>query len=477
MASRRDLFQSYQFMIQRVISSVVLRETDPPQTPMRRMGGAGVASVMIAILALAIAGIIGLVNPGGSAAYQNSEVVIVEEETGAVYVWFFEDDDPPRLFPVTNFASAALIVGSTATEEVSRASLADAPRGPRLGIVDAPASLPDPERMLGDPLTLCSLPAETISGAETPNTALVVGEDISQGSLVGDAAVLVRDIQTGTLHYVWAGSQYPIPREEPVLEGLTLRLAPQIEVGTAWLNALPTGQDLVPQPVAGRGAPSAAVPGALVGEVRVVESAGDRQYYQVGASRISEITEVQSQLLLADPRIADAYPGQRPQALPLSAAEANAADRVELPNPAPTDPPARQPATAEVSGATSTLCASFADNEATPRIAVDAAVEGAGDAAVTARVTPNGTVLADRVNVAPGFGAVVEAVISPDAPRGIRFLITDDGYRFALANPGAQAALGYAETPVIRMPESLIDRIPEGDALDPEEALRRAPIL
>ncbi|MEN3308214.1 MAG: hypothetical protein V7603_4416, partial [Micromonosporaceae bacterium] len=40
MASRRDQLQSYQFLIHRVISALVMRETDPAESPLRRGVGA-----------------------------------------------------------------------------------------------------------------------------------------------------------------------------------------------------------------------------------------------------------------------------------------------------------------------------------------------------------------------------------------------------------------------------------------------------
>lgn len=468
MASRRDLFQSYQFMVQRVISGVVLRETDPIQTPLRKMIGSGFASVMIAVVALAGTGLIGIFFGGTNTQWQDGGAIIVEEESGARFVWLPDEDGRELLYPTANFASAALLVGGTEIVGVSHASLLEVPRGPRLGIADAPDSLPVPELMLGAPWTLCSLPTQTISGERIPNTALVVGSNITEGDQTGDAAVLVKDIERGTLHMVWNGHQYPIPNPEPVLEGLTLRTVPQVEVGTAWLNALPSGLDLVPVPVAERGAPSTAFPGAISGEVRYVESADDKQYYQVAAQQIVEITEVQALILLADPLIRNtAYAGRTPEALLLSAAEANLAQRVELTEAAPTDPPADQPARAEITEQEPTICASFEADQATPQIAVDAAVQGAEKANTTQRVTEAGTVLADRVLVEPGYGTIVEGMASSTAEAGTRYLVTDEGRSYPLPSEEVQKRLGYGDFQPIALPASLIARVPSGAALDP----------
>ena len=65
MASKRDQLQSYQFLVQRFVSALVMHETDPAHLPFRRLAGAAFASVMVAVLALAGVGIYGLLRPGG----------------------------------------------------------------------------------------------------------------------------------------------------------------------------------------------------------------------------------------------------------------------------------------------------------------------------------------------------------------------------------------------------------------------------
>lgn len=479
MASRRDLFQSYQFMVQRVISGIVLRETDPLQTPLRKMIGSGFASFMIAAVALGGTTLIGVFFKSGNTEWQTSEKVIIEAETGAKFVYQdLTDDgkDNKLLHPMTNFVSAALLVGTRDTVEVSQLSLRDAPRGPRLGLFDVPDSIPEPEQMLGGPWTLCSIPAtEEDTGELVPNTALAVGQATTEGADIKDDAVIVRDIELNSLHLVWNGHQFPIPRgaEDAVLEGLTLRTKPQIQVGTAWLNAVPIGAQLRPYPVVGRGEMSTAVPGAIVGEVRVVESLQGRLYYQVARNQIIEITQVQARILLGDPAIRDTvYAGRPPTELPLTAAEANLASSRPLAAPEPTDPPREEPGRAEVTSEVDTVCASFQDDRPTPQIAVRATVQGAENATATQSRTEEGTVLADRVLVEPGFGAIVQEQASTDAVAGTRYLITDEGRRYPLS-PDIQTKLGYENAELILLPTSLVARVPLGDALDPAIARQR----
>ncbi|MBB3677839.1 type VII secretion protein EccB [Modestobacter versicolor] len=478
MASRRDLFQSYQFMVRRVIAGMVLRETDPVQDPLRRLVGAVFGGVMVTVLTLAVVGVIGVLRPGGNTSWQDGGRVVVEEETGARFVWLPDADGESRLHPVTDFASAALLAGSTTVVQVSADSLDDVPRGPRLGIPGAPDSLPPADRVLGSPWTLCSLPAETVSGETVPNTALVVGQGTSRGAAVGEDAVLVRDVEQGTLHVVLGGHQFPVPpsAEPAVLEGLALRTEPVLPVGTAWLSALPAGEQLAPQPVPGQGGASAVLPGAVVGQVRFVAAGDERQYYQVAVDRVVEITEVQARLLLADPTTrATAYGGQLPTELPLSPAEAAAAPRTELPEAQPTDPPATLFEVADADPADQTLCASFSaatagEEDAVPQVTVQAAVDGVETAAVTQRRTQDGVVLADRVVVRPGWGTLVESVTAPGAAGGTLTLVTDEGIRYPLPSERVAAVLGYGGVEPVRLPASLVARVPAGPALDVADA-------
>lgn len=473
MATRRDQFQSYQFMVQRVVSALVLRETDPVQSPLRRMSGAAFGSVMLAVLAVGVAGVIGVMFPGGNDRWRAGGAVIVERETGSNYVWMPDSSGEFHLYPVANFASAALLNKSPKTILVSRKSLArdDVPRGPQLGIPDAPESLPDPKRMLSPPWTLCSLPAKTISGDEVPNTALVIGRGTSKGVPIQSAAILVRDTERGSLHMVWRGYQYRVSDEAAVLEALTWRLEPMIRVGTAWLSALPAGKDLGPLRLKGEGRESTALPGARIGQIRVVVSGDSRQYYLVARNRIIAISQVQAEIQLADVTTRTlAYDGNAPVAQQLPASVATSTRRIDLAAGHPTDPPAEQPKLAPVNSDRSTVCASFVDAGLVPEVSVEAAVEGTKVALATEQRSDHGTVLADRILVRPGWGTIVESMMSPAASGGSLYLVTDEGKRYAVPSGSAKDSLGYSRVAPVQMPATLVARIPSGAALDPDAA-------
>lgn len=470
MATRKDLFQSYQFMMQRVVSGVVLRESDPPQSPLRRMGGAAFAGIMITVLSLVAAGVIGLISPGGNKSWRDGQAVIVDSTSGAQYVYLKDDAGDFQLHPVPNLASGALLVGSAETIDVSAKSLDGEPRAAAIGIPNAPEALPAPARLSSDPWTLCSLPAETKSGEEAPNTSLSIGRTYTEGQPLDETAILVRDTEADALYLITNGRRYAIPQEDPVLDGLGIRSQPQLRVGTAWVSAIPAGEDLAPIAVSGAGTPSTAVPGARVGQVRAVTTNGSTAYYLVLAGQLMPLTEVQALVTVADPTLSAAYPGGSAEIIELSAAEAAGAPKSDPAPTSPTDLPANQPEAMKVASDRSTVCATFEDTKATPSIAVEARVEGAEVAPATASRTEGGVVLANRIQVDGGSGVLVKPMVSPTATDAMHYLVTDQGIRFAITDATAKESLGYRQVSAVEMPASLIARIPEGPALNADAA-------
>ncbi|WP_305789925.1 type VII secretion protein EccB [Symbioplanes lichenis] len=468
MPSRRDQVQSYQFFVQRLTSALVAREPDPEAAPFRRLGGAGLGGIMIAVLVLAGAGVYGILRPGGATSWKEGDAVIVEKETGTRYIYRKDED---RLHPVANFASALLALGSSSTLQVSRNSLTGTSRGTVIGIPDAPDSLPDPKRMLDGPWTLCSQPTRDEAGERVATTVLTVGRRIGGGRDPQDAALLVRDDATEVLYLVWRDHRYEIKDKDTVVEGLTLISAPVVAAGGAWLNALPAGEPIGPLSVAGRGGASSAVPGGVIGRVYGVESAaGGRQYYLAKRSALVPITELQASVQLADPATRAAYRNAKPGVQGLAADTAAAAPKEEPGADGQYRAPAQVPEIAQLTGDAPAVCAEYAPGEDQPRVTLDAQVEPITEPVGTAGRTSNGVPLADRVVVEPGYGVLVRAMDSPDAPAGTLNLVTDLGLRYPLSSDDVPNVLGYGAVTVVDLPSSLVVRLPAGPALDPEAA-------
>jgi type VII secretion protein EccB len=210
MASRKDQLQSHQFSAQRMVSALVTRESDPERPPFKRPTNSAVWSVVIAVLALAVVGVYGLVVPGGSKAWSGGDAVIVEKETGTRYVYV-----AGHLHPVANYTSALLALGKYGeTRRVSRKSLRGVPRGPRIGIPDAPDALPSKDRLLTGGWTQCSQPALDPSGARTSESVLMIGQQPSAGQPTGERAMLVEVMETGDRYLISKGYRHQIEKSD-----------------------------------------------------------------------------------------------------------------------------------------------------------------------------------------------------------------------------------------------------------------------
>lgn len=460
MASRKDQLHSYQFMLQRVISAVVMRETDPAQAPLRRGTGAVFLGVMIAVIVAAVFGIVGIFTKLGSNSWQTDGTVIVERESGAVFVY-----QQGSLTPMLNYASALLVSGKTppTTSTVPHNSLAKFPRQVTRGIPNAPSSLPDEGSVTHASWTLCSVPGQDAAGHAISTTTLVIGGSSVAGTALGDRGLVVRDAQQGGTYLIWHSAAYPIEKPDEDISALFGQVD-TVDVGTAWLNGLSAGQTIQPVPVNDTGTPSTVLSGQRVGDV-VVEKTGNggQQYYLVLDDGLAPISKLQAGIQAAEQ-------GAQP-ATELSASVINGAHKSnDLDNLAGTA--VKQPTTAPdiASAGSATTCAVYRNAKTTPNVLIGADAPASGQGAITPGQTGSGTALADQVVVPPGHLAVVRAMASPTAVHGNYYLVTDTGMRYAVPDDDVLKTLGYTGADAVDMPGGLVARIPNGPELDPQAA-------
>jgi type VII secretion protein EccB len=470
MATKRDQLQSHQFLVQRVVSALTTRETDPEQPPFRRPMGAAFGSIALAVLVLVGFGVYGLIVPGGKTAWRTGESVIVEKETGTRFVYV-----DGRLHPATNYVSALLALGKYAKPmNVSHSSLAGVPRGPRIGIPDAPDALPAPANLLGGAWSLCSEPMKDVTGAAVDESVLMVGHQPAGGRSMDDDALLVAVSETGDQYLLRGGYRHRIRPTDVVTVGLALRSEPWATVGLELIDAIPSGEALRPIQVEGLGQPSRAVAGMKslrIGQLLVVESTGGgRQYYLVERDQLRPITPLQYDIQRTFAPTAKAYGGRQPVAAPLGLVAAGQARQAPAAPTTAGQLPAERPDFVAPRGPGTSLCAIFDPGAVVPRLMVDATMPARDPMTSTSARTGRGAPLADRVLVPPGQAAVVETMPAPDAPAGTIGLVTDLGIIHYLAGPKVLETLGYQGVTPIRMPAGLVARIPAGNGLDPAAA-------
>src|SRR6266511_3795263 len=429
MPSRQDQLHSYQFMVQRVVAALVMRDTDPAQSPFRRIASATLAGVVFAALGLAGAAVYGALRGGSAEGWRDANAVIIERESGAKYV--YRDN---KLHPVLNYASALLIVGSATPNvmTVSRSKLAGVPRGRAYGIPKAPDALPDKGNLQSPPWTVCSVPDTTSGGGNGTQSVLSIQRRVDAGRSLDDSKALLVSAPGGEVYLLWRSHRYRIRDRDVVLPALAWNAQARTPVATAMLNTLALGADIA----------------------RVALPAG-----------LAEISQVQADLLLGDPDTAPVL-GQR-EAIPLGQAEYTAAPKATLALPTgETAPPATSPSLVTSASGT-VLCAQIAAGGSAAQLRVDVPPPDLTAATVTGSRLPEGTVLADRVLVPPSGGAVVEALASPAAPGGTLSIITDLGIRYSVPSTDVLGMLGYAGVTPVRVPAEVVALLPVGPALDP----------
>ena len=482
MASRGDQLHSHQFTLQRVVSALAMRDANPTSSPLRRIGGALFASVMVAVLALAAAGIYGVLRPGGDGTWRSGDAVIIEKESGARFVL-----RAGVLHPVPNYSSALLLLGSPehTTATVSRASLSRVPRGVPLGIPGAPDVLPAASDLISSPWTVCSRAPAAGSAPSGVESVLFIGSDVvpvaAGGSVaavprLGAAAILAQD-QDGGLHLVWRGRRFAIHDPGVMLAAMGWRGQAPTPVATPVLNALPAGADLAgilnAVPIVERGRMSR-LDGVRVGEIFQVESqSGNRQFAVALADGLADITQVQADLVLADNPDVIARPRQLTQAEYVSTPHTDSLIPAGDDAPPATTPELARPATQ------GGVCASFADGAVVVEVTLPVSLApAAGEIRTRVRAPVDGAAVAvgvDWVSVSPGRAVIVEGLAHPGAPAGLIAFVSDLGNYHAVPSRDVLTWLGYGEVRPVRVPASVVTLLPSGPALDPVSASEQVP--
>ncbi len=247
MATKRDLVEAHAFSRRRLVTAFVSgapggREVEPARPARVIVGGAALAVLLIA--GAAIAGIFTKKTPDDWAKVG----LFVSKETAAAYV--ITDDEPPIVVrPVINITSAKLILGSEVEPTIiAQSALEEEVVGGDIGILGAPASPPDADRLIEDGWTVCTGPTTglRLDVAEEP----AVRSAVAAGSVVreGDAFYLIaraRPSGSGTP----GAYRYLLPRDPGARDNMLTALGLQAgayatEVSETYLGLFPTGGDL-----------------------------------------------------------------------------------------------------------------------------------------------------------------------------------------------------------------------------------------
>lgn len=456
----RDEVAAQRFRRRRLRSALLTGDPDGSAAPFTRLGTGVYGGLVVTVLLLAVAGIIGVLRPGGSTAWQEPGAFIVDRDTGARFV--YQDG---VLHPVPNYASARLLLGDALhVVTVPGTSLESVARGPSLGIPAAPDALPEAGRIVGTDWSVCAVGRAL--GGDRLATRIRPGVPAAGTVLGPDQGVLVRTERDRTF-LLWSGAAYPVP--DRWRAALRYQDATPLPVREDFVTALPAGAPLAPPTVPGLGEAGPPLPGSTqpttVGTVY-----GDRNAnaYVLTRSGLAALTRVQAQLLLADPALAVAYAGGDPTPLKLTQAQVTTA----APAPLTDAPDAADTAHDGAVAAAPAEAPALIDPAPGERQFCGRWTGGAGPELVAGPAEPLPAGPGGPVVLAPGQGALIAARPDPTgagASTGTGpavSLVTDTGVRYPLAGPAALAALGLTGEPVASLPAELIAALPTGVTLD-----------
>jgi ESX secretion system ATPase EccB len=449
--TRSDTLRSHRFVLARVVGALAFRDPDPPAAATRGTAGGLLAGALVAVVGVAAVAGYGVLHPGASTAWRNGQSVIVERETGAVFV--FRDG---RLHPMLNYTSALLVLGAVrpGTVLVSGAALAGIPRTGPVGIPGAPATLPPASALLNGAWTLCSRPA-----GRSVESVLRIGRGADRPGQPVRGRALFAVTPAGDLALVTNDHRYAIRDPEPVLTALDLRTRNPMPVAPAVLSAIPPGPDLgrVHLPWGSR----SGVPGYPTGQVFTTQTQGGTREYGVAVpAGLAAVTQVQADLILADPAAVTAK-ATSPVAL-TPAAFGQLPVATSLIPTGTAAPPATTPTPIDPPGGT--VCASIGA-ESTAVTVGDTVGRSPGEL----RTGGDGTGVADWVYLPPGHASVVEAR-PPGAASGQLNLVTDLGTRYPVPSVEVLAMLGFAGVRPQPMPAAVVALVPAGRVLEPAAA-------
>ncbi|MFZ2242227.1 MAG: type VII secretion protein EccB [Gordonia amarae] len=275
-----------------------VRGLGSPLTRMRRGAGVGMLGGVVVVIAAFIVSIL-IPKPDGRVAE------IVTTRNGGRFVQF-----NGALHPVTNLASARLIVGKPDEAKViTDAALSSLPTGPLMGIPNAPDSLAARTDTTAT-WTVCdwhdtAVPLSLLASGDL-TTTVIAGSDLLDGGdpLGDDRAVLVRPPNDrNQLWLVYRDTRAMVGAADYAAQsalGLTpAHIDAAITVSPALLGTIRVSPALTAPQLESRGQLSPAVAGSSIGDVLTVGTAsGGRSYYLVGRVGIQMIGAVLAQMMI-----------------------------------------------------------------------------------------------------------------------------------------------------------------------------------
>ncbi|MCL2315853.1 MAG: type VII secretion protein EccB [Actinomycetia bacterium] len=440
MASNRDILDAQRFNRARVTTAFTSglpggRELEPRSsvTPF-------IVGVVVAALIVVTALVLRRFSPGLPPDWQNDYLFVIQG-TGARYYTI-----DGVMHPVTNITSAKLLTaaGQFHVQEVPASKVDHIPRGPEIGLADAPDDVPSPGSLTDGAWTSCA------QSSAVTHTWIADGP----GGFVPAAAALVSNNNATSLAV--GGTRYPIAGNtlSETLTALGLVDAPVHAVKADWLNLLAPANTLGPLTIKGAGDPTDSMPDALAGTVigSLVLVPGDDgttgHFVVADADHLVQLTDVAYRLYLIGT-------GGHPETVgpPVTTTLATMAPLVKANQ---NTYPAAWPATIGDTVPRAMLPCVARPMSGDAHAVIQGAIPAASAPAASGPVVtvPGGEGVLLRVSNGSTFGAVR--------------LVADTGFAYGIANEAdTLGRLGFTADDVLPVPEAWAGLVPPKNAKAP----------
>ncbi|MFS8101564.1 type VII secretion protein EccB [Lentzea alba] len=506
--------QAYQFVLRRMQSALVRRDSVMLHDPMRNHSRATAVGVVLGVVGLIGFLVYGLFSPAPK--LDDKTQIAISKETGQVYV---VDSAPTRrLIPMTNLASARLLWYSRSNPDqqagggdapggtaeggqsqvaggepklVSEKALATLPRGRLTGLPDAPDVLPKPELRIDAQWSVCDTLnldefRENQAAENQIKTSVIAG--VSGGNPeLGDEAVLVQQRTGAKKAYLIYKKPKDLDRissstvraevdlkNDKVMNALKLKGKTPRAISTAMLNAIPEVAPLIAPviPDQGKQANYVSETRVNIGEVVEVNLTNTATYMVALEDGFQTVDETVGDLLRWS------YSNNKK---PIQLSPSAISDHRDPKNPLDlTSYPVKIPTTLEANPGNTVICLGWkADNYTETTKAQHTSVTVGSKLPGPKEMTPvqlnapgAGGEIIDEFLMLPGKQAVVRASQSiGDFGTGPVQIVTGRGVRYGVPDAGTAAALGL-EGNFPPAPNQILNLLPMGPQLNKNEANR-----
>ncbi|AIJ20781.1 type VII secretion protein EccB [Amycolatopsis methanolica] len=498
---------AYQFVLRRMQSALVRRDSVMLHDPMRTHGRATIVGFILALLGVVGFVIFGLISP--KPAVPDSGNIVIGKESGAIYV---VTGNPKQLVPTFNLASARLLLmsqqgqGGTAAASAVEPSvvpddqLKDIPRGRLTGIVDGPQLLPTTSQRVSDDWAVCDqltirsdLPNQLALQQATNATTVLAGVP-DPGRELGDNEAVLAVGDNDKPYLIYRLERNPnqpnantVRAElDPARAGVytALGLNPQnarrISIGL--LNAIPQVTPFTPPTIPGKGSATQFqaldLAGLNVGDVFAVSfSDGTRSSYVVLQNGIQRVSPAVADLIrfsgssTAAPRPQELSPNTITSIRQIQSGDSDALKVDTMPNTIPTVlDPTQTPVTCLGWNVVNPGDPTTEDQHTAVYVGTQLPVPADAKLIQIGQPSPDGLKI-DNFYMPPGRGAVIRSATSKQSfATGPISLVTDRGLRYGVPDANTANALGLTDPRPA--PDAIVRLLPTGASLNVQDAQR-----